>query len=83
MQFRLTGCLPNSVRPSRTKKDVPIPMKALELIWCSYRDIAYPLNRLSSQLLRRNVFRWVNGLLLSAVYMEWLLRLNSGQFNKR
>ena len=37
-------------------EDVPVPMAALELIWCSHKTIAHPLGKLAMMRLRTRAF---------------------------
>ena len=60
-------------------EDVPIPMEAAELIWCSYQHILPPLSRLELMKLRRHLFALLDRNLLlgesiTGVYMHDVVR---------
>ena len=59
-------------------EDVPVPMPALELLWCAHRGEATPLSRLELIRLRRRVFELLdrNLLLGESVTGVYMVRLH-------
>ena len=60
-------------------EDVPVPMAALELVWCSGTGMTAPIGRLGMMKLRKHVFALLDRNLLlgetvSGVYMHDVVR---------
>ena len=56
-------------------EDLPVPMIALELVWCSKRGVEPPLDRISLMKLRHHLFTLLNrNLLLRCTFGSTLPR---------